>query len=231
MEKSLSRIENYVVQALALGNDCYSSRKRPFIDIEDNTDRKAEEVADVITNTSSIGSQHNSIGSANATITNESSKLKQTPHYKVETLSGLCIEQVIKDWYLYHLYSGRFTKDSNTGNVRRIVRVFNFVKKCLSKYDIECLNSNRPSINDPSYMLRTTNFNATASTAKLNVMFFFKEYWKWFYPVTSNYFREAKKTTSSSFVTSILHRVDNLKKIGIDVMTINYPFNPKSGKN
>lgn len=216
MAKSLQRIE----QAISMNNSS-PNKKRQRAEDDCPTEISAEALAYNIT---AISSSHNISSSKNNNSMVPLSKLlKHTPPYKVGTLKGLCIEQLIKDWYTYQLNLGRFTQDSKSDDVRRIKIAFKFAKKCLHDKDIECLTSDRPCVDDPSHMMWIHNFNAAAAAGKVNVMTFLKQIEDSSLTVKM-YSR--KTPDCKSYVTSILHRIEQLNKKGVDVHNIPYPFVP-----
>jgi hypothetical protein len=53
--------------------------------------------------TSTIATTHSTLQQPEMMI-KKSNAQKSTPQYKLGSLKGLCVEQVVKDWYTYQLY-------------------------------------------------------------------------------------------------------------------------------
>ena len=86
---------------------------------------------------------------------------------------------------------------------------------------MEFLNSNRPSVHEPSYMIWINTFNNIAGEGKINAMLFLKQ------------IEDSQSTTKTStrklpdrkpYVTSVLHRIKVLLNAGVDVHKIPYPY-------
>ncbi len=109
-EKTMLRIKNCLVESISQSHMMANANKKR---LHSEVDYMQSECS-----TSTIATIHSTLQQPEMMI-KKSNTLKSTPQYKLGSLKGLCVEQVVKDWYTYQLYTGRFTSDSKSDDIRR----------------------------------------------------------------------------------------------------------------